>query len=107
MGIARTYFVLYPQPQPGSPWPLARVIRPAAPNSSESAIDFAVALAATKANALVRAWLASIGDSSGGVVEAIGDSSLNLDASFADHPIHAFHGSDFDVWWTRSTKHPR
>lgn len=106
MGIALTYFVLYPPPRPGSPWPLARVIRPSAPGSSEDAIDFAEALAHGKANALVRAWHASNGDSPDAVVEAMGVSSWEIDASFDQHPITSFHGSEFDVWWTRSSVSP-
>ncbi len=105
MGIALTYFVLYPPPRPGSPWPLARVIRPSAPDSSDPAIDFAEALAHGKANALARAWLASNGDSPD-VVEAMGVSSWEIDASFEQHPIASFHGSEFDVWWTRSSVSP-
>lgn len=106
MGIDLTYFVLYPPSRPGAPWPLARVIRPSAPNSVEPALDFAEALASAKAHALVRAWLASIGELSSSVAEPIGCSAWNIDTSFAEHPIHAFLGGEFDVWWARSNKNP-
>jgi hypothetical protein len=105
MGIELRYFVLYPPPRPDSPWLLARVIRPSAPNSSEPAIDFAEALAHLKANALVRAWLASVGDSPGSVPTAIGHSSWDPDAT-SEHPINAFLGSELEVWWTCSNANP-
>jgi hypothetical protein len=105
MGIELTYFVLFPPPQLDSPWPLARVIRPSAPNASEPALDFAEALAHAKANALVRAWLVSVGESPSSVPAPIGYSSWDPDAS-PEHPIHAFLGGELELWWARSNTNP-
>jgi hypothetical protein len=106
MGIELTYFVLYPPPRPDSPWPLARVIRPSAPNAFEKALDFAEALAYAKANALVRAWLASVGDAPDSTPVPIGSSSWVPESAYPGHPINAFLGSELDVWWTRTNANP-
>ncbi len=108
MGITLTRFVLYPSDQAGSPYLLARVIRPAAPNFAQPAVDFAEDLADAKAHALVRAYLvATSAESARQVPEAIGTASLDVDEpSLAEHPLNGLHGSEFEVWWTASHKRP-
>ena len=106
MGIELPVLVLYPPPQPGSPWLLARVTRPSAPNAAQPAVDFAEELADAKAHALVRAWLASNFGADLPVPEPIGWCYPALDEDLEGHPLVGFTGSEFDLWWTASVRHP-
>ncbi|MEZ4385835.1 MAG: hypothetical protein R3A79_31240 [Nannocystaceae bacterium] len=105
MGVTLHRFYLSPPSVAGSPHLLVRVVRPAAPNAAQPAVDFADDLAQAKAEALQEAWHAAVGGE-GPPPAPLGQASPDLDADEPeDRPLLAHHGGELDLWWTPSERH--
>ncbi len=107
MGITLHRFYLYPPPSPSLPSPLVRVLRPAAPNAAQPAVDYADSLADAKADLLVRSWLAAAGETRASPPAPLGSFTPYLDEDCAeDRALLAFHGHELDLWWTADEARP-
>ncbi|MFY0534107.1 hypothetical protein [Nannocystis pusilla] len=96
MGIALDLFYFFPAVAPTSPALLVRVVRPAAPNYDGPAVEFADALAETKAGAL--AWAFRAGERPpvplGAFMPALSD-------EFPEGAeLLTIHGGERELWWT-------
>lgn len=90
MCLDRFFLVRVEQP----PWLCIRVVRPAAPNAAQPAVDFACDLAEAKAKKIV--------DTIAPGGEIVGDFSPLLDADCeADRQLLGHHGCQLSLWWTR------
>lgn len=107
MGIDLTRFYLYPAAAPMELPLLVRVIRPAAPNAAQPAVDFAEALAEAKAEALAWAVRVAAGAGEARPPAPLGVATSHFDEeAAAEREALAFHGRVLDLWWTAEVRWP-